>query len=250
MIKTDLHAHTVFCDGRNTPEEMVLSAIDKGLNTIGLVVHSYTPFDEDCSVSPKDEKVFQQTMKDLKQKYKDKIEVKLGVEQEVFSEHLPEGYDYIIGSSHYFFVNGVYYNVDKSEKDFIEVVNTVFNGDYYLAVEAYFSNVKKVRDIKGVSVIGHFDLITKFNENDKLFSTSNPRYIEAYRQSVDHLIPLNIPFEINVGAIARGLRSNPYPSAQIRDYIASKGGKFILSSDAHRKENLAFQFSDWKDYAK
>ena len=29
----DLHMHTTFCDGKNTPEEMVLSAIDKGLET-------------------------------------------------------------------------------------------------------------------------------------------------------------------------------------------------------------------------
>ena len=33
MIKCDLHTHTVFCDGKNTPEEMVLSAIEKGLDT-------------------------------------------------------------------------------------------------------------------------------------------------------------------------------------------------------------------------
>ena len=32
MIYSDLHMHTVFCDGKNTPEEMVLSAIDKEMD--------------------------------------------------------------------------------------------------------------------------------------------------------------------------------------------------------------------------
>ena len=30
MIKKELHSHTTFCDGNNTPEEMVKAAIEKG----------------------------------------------------------------------------------------------------------------------------------------------------------------------------------------------------------------------------
>lgn len=42
----DLHTHTTFSDGRNTPEEMVLSAIGMGMSTLGISDHSYTSFDE------------------------------------------------------------------------------------------------------------------------------------------------------------------------------------------------------------
>ena len=42
MILTDLHVHTNYCDGKNTPEEMVLAAIEKGMECIGFSVHSYT----------------------------------------------------------------------------------------------------------------------------------------------------------------------------------------------------------------
>ena len=35
MIEYDLHMHTTFCDGKNTPEEIVLYAIDKGFSAIG-----------------------------------------------------------------------------------------------------------------------------------------------------------------------------------------------------------------------
>ncbi len=35
----NFHTHTVFCDGRNTPEEVVLSAIEKGFSAIGFSGH-------------------------------------------------------------------------------------------------------------------------------------------------------------------------------------------------------------------
>ena len=31
----NLHQHSTFCDGKNTPEEIVLAAIDKGFDVIG-----------------------------------------------------------------------------------------------------------------------------------------------------------------------------------------------------------------------
>ena len=45
MIKTNFHTHTTFCDGKNTAEEVVLSAIEKGFSAIGFSGHGYTPFD-------------------------------------------------------------------------------------------------------------------------------------------------------------------------------------------------------------
>ena len=46
MIKSDFHIHTVFCDGKNTPEDMILSAVKKGLDTVGICAHGYTDFDD------------------------------------------------------------------------------------------------------------------------------------------------------------------------------------------------------------
>ena len=37
----DLHMHTVFSDGKNTPEEMVQEAIRLGLDTVGISDHSH-----------------------------------------------------------------------------------------------------------------------------------------------------------------------------------------------------------------
>ena len=35
MMRADLHVHTTFCDGKNTPEEVVLTAIEMGLCKLG-----------------------------------------------------------------------------------------------------------------------------------------------------------------------------------------------------------------------
>ena len=41
----NFHTHTTFSDGKNTPEEVVISALEQGLCTIGFSDHAYTPYD-------------------------------------------------------------------------------------------------------------------------------------------------------------------------------------------------------------
>ena len=40
LIKSNVHTHTVFCDGADTPERMVLAAISAGMDTLGFSHHS------------------------------------------------------------------------------------------------------------------------------------------------------------------------------------------------------------------
>ena len=46
MTHRDFHIHTTFSDGKCTPEELVLLALEKGMTHIGFSDHSYTPFDD------------------------------------------------------------------------------------------------------------------------------------------------------------------------------------------------------------
>ena len=90
----DLHTHTTYCDGKNSPEEMVLSAIEKGLDRIGICTHGYTDFDESYCIPHEEYGKFQDEINALKEKYADKIDVLCGVEQDVFSNTETEGFDY------------------------------------------------------------------------------------------------------------------------------------------------------------
>ncbi len=246
----DLHTHTVRCDGHSTPEEVVLSAINKGLTTIGVLAHSYCDFEPEYFLHYSKIDDFIKEVKGLKEKYKDKIQVLCGVEQDVFSPKIAktDGFDYIIGSVHNFFLNGKYYPMDFTEEILVSYVNEVFNGDFYSAIENYFESCEKIIELTNADIIGHFDLIKKFNVNGKLFDESHPRYVSAWKKAVDKLIPYGVPFEINIGGLIRVRgQDKPYPSDEIMQYIISKGGKFIYGSDSHVAKTVGEYFGDWKD---
>lgn len=233
---TDFHTHTTFCDGANTPEEMILAAIDRGFTAIGLSGHGYTAFDPGYCMSKKGTREYCAQIRELKEKYREKIAVYCGVEQDIFGVD-PEGdFDYKIGSVHYLYVDGVYHPIDSSPEGFAQLLQDIYGGDYDALAEDYFALVGQVLEKTGADFIGHFDLITKFSERMELPVTK--RYKAAACAAIEKLIPYGKPFEINVGAMTRGYRSAPYPSAEILREIQKRGGQILLSGDCHSADRL------------
>ncbi|MBQ4109348.1 MAG: histidinol-phosphatase [Clostridia bacterium] len=249
MILKDLHTHTNFSDGKNTAEEMVLSAISKNMECIGFSDHSYTEFDLTYCI-PKDKlSEYKTEINRLKEKYKDKIKILLGIEQDMWSNEPCDCYDYVIGSVHYMKCGDEYLEIDHSPELFFEMIEKYFDNNGIKLAEQYYDSICNF-DYSNVDIVGHFDLITKFNELDKRIDENDERYKKAYRKAVDYLLTYNIPFEINTGAIARGYRTTPYPNCEIIDYIKEKGGRFVLSSDSHSAENIMFLFDKYKELVK
>lgn len=234
----DLHIHTTFSDGDNTPEEMVVSAIEKGVGTLGFSDHSYTHFDESYCMKKGKADEYKKEINRLKEKYKDKIKILCGIEQDFYSSEQTDGYDYVIGSVHYVKVGENYLAVDEDRQSFISDTKKYFGGDFYAYAEEYFLTVSKLFDKMNPDIIGHFDLFAKFNEGNALFDEKNPRYKRAWKNAVDTLLLKAKYFEINFGAVSRGYRKTPYPSEEIRRYIEENGGKFVFSSDSHNAENI------------
>ena len=240
MIKRDLHTHTKYSDGAATAEEMVLSAIELGLDEIGISDHSYTHFDTSYCLRKEAIPAYVAEIATLKARYADVIRVRCGVEQDLFSLESTAPFEYVIGSAHYLRVAGKYYPVDESKEDFVALCRDGFGGDYYALAEQYFAQMARFAQRKDVSIIGHIDLVAKFN--DDLFDEHNPRYLAAAKRCVDALAQAGKIFEINTGAISRGYRTVPYPADAILAYIREKGCGLILSSDAHSPANIAFGF--------
>lgn len=243
----DLHVHSVFSDGRDTPRDIVISAIEKGVKTLGFSDHSYTEFDERYCIQRDKQAEYIRTINELKNEFSDKIKILCATEQDFYSTAPTSGYDYVIGSVHYVLIDGKYIPVDETADILKQAADKYFSGDILSLCEAYFENVGKVYEKTKCDIVGHFDLITKFNEQEQLFDENDPRYISAYRKAVDKIITDCKVFEINTGAISRGYRTTPYPSENIRSYIRQKGGKFILSSDSHQKETLCFEFDKFRN---
>lgn len=242
--------HTVFCDGKAPAEDMVLSALEKGMDMMGFSGHAYTSFDTSWCMSLEGTKAYVAEIRRLQEKYAGRIEILLGAEEDLYSDNVPEGCDYKIGSVHYIKVRGNILPVDESAAYLQTAAGMYFGGDLLALAECYYEAEACVLEKTGADVIGHFNLIDKFNENDCLFDTGSERYRKAWQAAADRLLAYGRPFEINTGAISRGYRTEPYPSGEMMQYIAERGGSFIMSSDSHAAETLLFGFEKWETYAR
>ena len=235
MELKNFHTHTTYCDGKNTAEETLLAAINQGFTALGFSGHSHTSIDPSYCMTTDETRRYIDELKALREKYADKIRIYIGLEADLYTDETDlSEFDYTIGSVHYV----------KAGQHQIDYVNKYFGGSFISFSQAYYENVAKLGEKINPSFIGHFDLVTKFNENDCLFSTKDPRYIEAWQAAADELLKLKVPFEINTGAIARNCRVTPYPALDIAEYITERGGEFILSSDCHDSDFLSCGFNE------
>ena len=240
----DLHVHTNYCDGADTPREIVEAAIAKGMKCIGFSSHSYTFFDESYCMKKEKTQDYKREINSLKKEYASKIKILCGIEQDFYSDMPTDGYDYVIGSVHYIKAGSDYLPVDESIEIQKDIINKYYGGCAYSFAADYFKAVSSLP--KSTDIIGHFDLISKFNDGNVLFDESDERYIKAYRAAINSLVKLNIPFEVNTGAVSRGYKKCAYPSKEQLEYIKLCGGRVILSSDSHKKDTLCFGFEKEK----
>lgn len=241
MMLSSYHTHSNFSDGKNTVEEMILSAIEKGCKEIGFSDHA--PMKFDCEWSIKSEKIglYKNEVLRMKDKYKNQIKVYLGIEQDYFSVPA-DGYDYIIGSVHYVYKNGEYLAVDLSGEKMKSFVDKHYGGDVYEYCEDYFKLIKDIYRKTKCNIIGHFDLVTKFNEKFPMIDINHPRYVKAIDDALSELLKTPAIFELNTGAISRGYRTTPYPDSDTVDKIAKSKKPFVITSDTHNVDTVTCEF--------
>ena len=244
----DLHMHTTWSDGKNTPDEMVREAIRLGLETVGISDHSSG---DPVGMTLEASAAYKAEIAQLKAKYAGKIRVLCGLERDFLTDDFGD-YDYTIGSVHWLRMpDGHSVSIDWTAEKQREGIEKYFGGDPYALAEAYYDTEAKVAEVTKCDIIGHFDLITKFNELDLLYDIHHPRYVKAWKKAADALLKAGKPFEINTGAMSRGYRTSPYPDREICMYLLEHGGKLIFSSDSHAKETIAFGFAElgkeWPD---
>lgn len=240
MKLSTYHLHTDLCDGKNTAEQMVQRAIELGCPEIGFSGHAYMDFDSSWCMSLENTEIYKRTIKELKEKYKDKITVYMGIEQDYYSCLDTSDYDYVLGSVHYILKDGVYLPVDLSFDAVNDFVKKYYSGDMYAYCEDYYKLVADLYNKTRCDIIGHVDLCTKFNEGGRQYDTANERYIKCATDAVTALLDTPAVFEINTGAISRGYRTESYPENFILDMIGRSGKKFIINSDTHSISTVDF----------
>ncbi len=239
--RSNFHTHSTFCDGRDTLWELVEEAVRLGCPAIGFSGHSFFVLkDGTFGMTYEKAEAYRQCIREMQREYADRIEIFLGVEQDFYSDTPENEYEYVIGSVHYLRRGDEYAHVDGSRKQFEEHAARYYGGDYYAFAEDYYATVAQVYEKTKCDIIGHFDLITKFNEGNALFDTNHPRYRAAAEKALDALLDAPVIFEQNYGAIARGYRTQPYLEDWMLERIRAKGKLVLKTSDCHAKEKLLF----------
>ena len=235
MVKQNLHCHTTFDDGASTPEEMVCAAMEHGLSSLGISAHA--PMDGEDWCTPKEkEAAFKLEMQRLKEKYAGKITLYTGLEYDAAAEKNFDGYEYIIGSGH---VLGGFY-VDSTRERAIALIEHF--GGAEKAADVFFANYASIAQIPEVDIVGHFDLLTKYNEQGALYDTQSSWYRDAAFAAMETLNAAGKIFEMNTGAISRGYRTTPYPSPELLRHLHDIGGRIVISSDSHSASSICCAF--------
>lgn len=240
----NFHTHTTFSDGKDSPENVVKYAIEQGFSALGFSDHGFT--ENDLRYCMKDVDGYVAEIKRLKEKYVGQIQIYLGVEEDASNLVNFLGFDYIIGSLHYINYRGKYYSFDNSRDDF-SVCKELFRGDELALVEAYYKTFLEYLMKRKPDVIGHFDLLTKFEEVGDSAFLQNERYWELTERYLKQALLTGCIFEVNTGLISRGLRSTTCPHPRLLRILAQAGAKITISSDAHKKEDLATYFDETRD---
>ena len=238
-----VHTHTTLCDGKGTPEEMAASAYASGVKYYGFSGHSFSPNPMDFGYNlPPDTSEYRRKVLALREEYAGRMEILLGIEWDSWTEGDPEGYDYWIGSVHALRdAQGGYYAVDAGPETFTECRDKVFHGDVMSMAEAYYEGVAAMAARKP-DILGHIDLITKYEERHAFLDQTNPRYRRAALDALHSVDPSATLLEINTGAMSRGWRTTPYPAPFILDEWRRMGGRIIITADTHSPTTILYAY--------
>ncbi|MBQ7786283.1 MAG: histidinol-phosphatase HisJ family protein [Clostridia bacterium] len=258
MIRQNLHMHSTWDDGQNTVEEMILASKAAGLSSVGVSVHSPLPYGTSWACPEAKLPAYISEVRALQKKYEGVMDVYLGIEWDAESPVDPAQYDYAIGSVHHIPVACLppencpeelremlsmdYPTVDESAEATQKMLRAYFDDDADALARAYFAQYQKIAAQEKAQIVGHFDLLTKFDERRGFFHPQSRAYRKAALDAMEMLVKAKKIFEVNTGAISRGYRSEPYPSRELLCALRETGGKVTVSADAHHVSGVTCAF--------
>lgn len=247
-MKTNYHTHTTFCDGKNTPEEMLISALQKGFDILGFSAHAMHPFASFWHLSCRDFDAYTAEIARLKKAYAGKITVALGFEADYLpplsapekSRYAQFGAEYVIGSVHY--AAGGAFAVDADAREVARGIKNHFGGDGKKFVLEYFRNVRNMIYSCDFDIAGHIDVIRKRNGELNFFDERDDWYMREIELTAKAAAQQGVIVEINTGGIARGAIDDVYPSRDFLSALNALGVPVMINSDAHNADGLDYAF--------
>ena len=256
MQLCNLHTHTTYCDGKNTPAEMAAAAQKKGFAALGFSAHLAWPFDAGWHIAPRDIPSYIEEVAALKKEYAGRMDVFLGFEADYVSGFLyPERRilarwqpDFIIGSVHFVPTDlgrpAPLLTVDDTAENVRRWLVECFDGDEKRAIRAYFAAVRSMAAECDFDIVGHADLIRRRNKELSFFDEGAAWYRDEARKTAEALAKSGKIVEINTGGIARGSTDTVYPSEEMLYVLCKNGAPITINSDAHAVATLDAAFDE------
>jgi histidinol-phosphatase (PHP family) len=243
-MKFDLHTHHLRCGhAEGTIEDYIKAAIGAGLHVIGISDHSpyfASPHDQPQPGIAMARSEFPNYIKEvlsLKEKYKDRIEVLLGMESDFFPEHI-EAYrtayaqypfDYIIGSVHQ--TRGI----------------SIFNRNRWKNLDPEAHVEEKIHYYELIAESARTGLFQVLGHIDAMKGYYPPfADIEAKKAVDDTLRTIGehrIAIEINTSGKTKYV-GGWYPSDEILERALFFGVPVTFGSDAHLAERVGDEWDD------
>lgn len=237
-MRADVHMHCGFSnDSETRPEDMVESAIAKGLSVICFTDH----YDKD-NLDWGDEAIFDvesyfQKMMALQEEYRDRIDIRIGAEigmqpylaeyyQNFMAQH---PFDFVIGSVHSVLEHDVALDFFQKHSD---------PEGYKIYFEEMLQDVQK---IKSYDVLGHLDYIVRYsNQGSKGFNLND--YMDIIEEILKQVIAHGKGIEMNMSGLKYGLGA-PHPQPEIIKRYREFGGEIItVGADGHIPEHIAYDY--------
>ena len=244
MINYCYHTHTYRCGHAvGTEEQYIKEAIKHGFKVIGFSDHVFIPDFRQPGIRGNIEELddYINTINELKEKYKDQVEIHLGFECE-YSDCLIDHYKYLLkekGIEYLILGQHLFLNEDKSYK---WIFSYKENPDEGLA--RYVDALTKGMASGLFKYVAHPDLFVK------IYKKVTPFVEQQMRKICEAAEKYDVPLEINLG----GLRSPNYKHDGMLNYanetffkIASEYNvKVIIGVDAHTPLDFDPEISDYK----
>ncbi|MEZ4774054.1 MAG: histidinol-phosphatase [Bacteroidia bacterium] len=254
MHWTNYHSHTQYSDGKFTPEDHLKTAIELEMVALGFSCHSPLPFFRPWSMKLERMEQYCEDIARLKEKYKEQIEVYLGMEMDflpgIFDEKSTlfsrDKLDYIVGSIHFVdtFSNGEPWEIDGEHEVFLKGLREIFDNDSQRAIKRYFEITREMITRLKPEVVGHIDKIKIQSEGGRLFDPDSDWYRAEVMATLETLASEGLILEVNTrGSYKKKLQEN-YPGAPILKAALEMNIPVTINSDSHHPRELIAQFPE------
>lgn len=234
MKQCNYHTHTWRCNhATGSDEAYVLEAIANNYERLGFSDHACwqyaSHFKPHIRMELKEFHSYKKSIHQLKEQYKDQIEILLGMEAEYFPEYMDwmldfcieEGIDYLIFGNHY-------YQSDET--------HIYFGSTQAENISKYFDTIIEGLETGMYSYLAHPELIMRNS-----YLEFDDTIIEGFHRVCRYCKEHDIPLEYNVLGMQWNEKTGTecYPHSRFWKIASFYHNKAIIGMDAHQPRDLS-----------